>query len=170
MAEKQFKWPRAKQRVQLICEEGSSKAKNSFKLECDINNIMARYNRTGQLPEMIKTDPQYGDYSEAPDFQEASNIVIKAREQFEALPAKVRERFQNSPETFLAFATDKSNREEMGRMGLLNENAMADLLKARNAKALEDAEKLVAEKGSASKRKPPVVTGGSASEARQSEA
>ena len=92
--------------------------KQSAKDECDINKITARYERTGALPDMIRANPKYGDFSEAPTYLEACNIVLHAEEQFMALDAKVRARFANDPALFLEFATNKENLEEMVKMGL----------------------------------------------------
>lgn len=95
-----------------------SRTHQSFKDECDINNILKRYERTGQLPELIKSNPQYGDFSEAVDYQEAINIVRHAETQFAALPAEVRDRFRNSPEKFLQFVEDPKNGPQLVEMGL----------------------------------------------------
>jgi len=94
------------------------RTKQSFKPECDINSILAKYNKTGQLPGLIKENPQYGDFSDARTYQESLNLVLLAQEQFEALPALVRKRFNNEPESFLAFAEDPTNGEELVKMGL----------------------------------------------------
>ena len=56
--------------------------KQSFKDECDINNILKKYETTGALPSLILENPQYGDYSNVPAYQDALNIVMKAEEQF----------------------------------------------------------------------------------------
>lgn len=101
------------------------RTKQSFKDECDINNIMKKFNKTGQLPEMIKQNPSYGDFSEPLDFQESQNVVIKAIEQFQALPSKTRERFQNDPETFLRYMHSNPPEEEVRAMGLLKEKPPA---------------------------------------------
>ena len=61
---------------------GKSMTKQEFKEECDINNILKRYENDGLLPDMIKSDPQYGDFSDVASYQEACNITIKAQEQF----------------------------------------------------------------------------------------
>lgn len=98
--------------------------KQSFKDECDINNIMKKYKNTGMLPEMIKTQPQYGDFSEVSDYMESMNIVLKAQEQFQNLSADVRNRFQNDPAQFLEFANDPKNGEEMVKMGLATKKEM----------------------------------------------
>lgn len=84
----------------------------------DINNILANYQRTGLLPELIKADPQYGDFSDVASFQEAFEIVAHAETQFAALDAHVRQRFDNDPAKFLAFAEEPKNRSELVKMGL----------------------------------------------------
>lgn len=104
--------------------EGKTKTKGSFKEECDINNIMKRFEKTGILPEMIKAKPQYGDFSNPLDFQDAMNLVVHANEQFAALPARVRDRFGNDAARFLEFAQDGSNRDEMKKLGLLSPEAL----------------------------------------------
>lgn len=99
--------------------------KQSFKDECDINNILKRYEKTGSLPSMILENPQYGDYSDVPSYQDALHIVMKAEDQFSSLSAKLRERFDNDPAKFLAFADDPKNKEEMDELGLTREGAEA---------------------------------------------
>jgi len=92
--------------------------KQYFKDECDINNILNRFEKTGILPDLIKQNPQYGDFSELPDYQQAIELVQKAQEQFTSLSAKIRDRFENDPAKFLEFATDPKNIDEMVTLGL----------------------------------------------------
>ena len=125
-------------KVSIDCS-GASHVKQSFVNECDVNQIMAKYKKTGLLPSLIKSNPSYGDYSDAVDFHEAHELVLKAREQFEALPAKARERFQNNPESFLEFAGNPANKAEMGAMGLLKPEAAKEQGTASKPKV--DAEK-----------------------------
>jgi phage internal scaffolding protein len=94
------------------------RVKQAFKEETDINRIMKKYETTGVLPDMIKSNPQYGDFSNVTDYQQAMNTVILAREQFDGLSAKIRKRFNNSPEAFLAFVEDPENHQEMVELGL----------------------------------------------------
>jgi len=95
------------------------RTKQSFRADCDINRIMQKYFETGILPDLIKRNPQYGDFSEVHSFQEAQNIVAKAKEQFAALPNALRERFHNDPATFLNFVSDPANKDQMAKLGLL---------------------------------------------------
>lgn len=97
---------------------GESDTKQSHRDECDINMIMKRFENTGILPDLIKKDPVYGDFSDPIDYQEAQNVVAFANEQFASLSSKIRKRFGNDPEEFLEFATNPSNAEEMVSLGL----------------------------------------------------
>lgn len=90
----------------------------SFKDECDINRIIDHALRTGEWPEPSKVSPIYGDFSSVEDFQGAMDIIAKGKEQFEALDAHIRKRFNNSPLDFLAFVADPANGEEMVKMKL----------------------------------------------------
>lgn len=91
--------------------------------DCDVNVIMDRFMKTGQLPAMIQGNPEYGDFSDPVEYQEALNRVRHAEEQFAALNAKIRGRFDNDPAQFLAFATDPKNGEEMVKLGLASPRA-----------------------------------------------
>ena len=58
------------------------------------------------------------DFEETFDFQSSMNVIRAAEEAFNAMPAEVRDRFQNDPGRFLEFANDASNYEEALKMGL----------------------------------------------------
>lgn len=97
---------------------GESMTKQSFKDECDINFIMARYERTGQLP-LGDVQPLFGDFSNGLDLHQAMNAVSMAERNFiQNVPADVRARFDNDPGKFLDFALDPNNVEEMIKLGL----------------------------------------------------
>jgi len=98
----------------------SSLTKQSFRDECDINNILRKFNVTGQLP-VGSVQPQYGDFSGITDYQSALNAVMAAQDSFLELPAKVRAKFQNDPALFVEFASDEANKDEMKALGLLRE-------------------------------------------------
>ena len=97
-----------------------SRTKQSFRDECDINNILRKFNVTGQLP-VGSVQPQYGDFSGVTDYQSALNAVMAAQDSFLALPAKVRSRFANDPALFVEFASDEANKDEMRALGLIRE-------------------------------------------------
>jgi phage internal scaffolding protein len=101
---------------------GVSRTQQHFKSECDINNILKRFNVTGQLP-VGSVQPTYGDFSGVTDYQSALNAVMAAQDSFLALPAKIRSRFQNDPALFVQFASDEANKDEMKALGLLRHEA-----------------------------------------------
>lgn len=97
---------------------GPGRTKQSFKDECDINQIMARYQRTGVLDFQNRNAPQYGDCTGV-EFQAGLELVMKARRLFAELPSTVRRRFANDPGEFLDFVNDERNRAEAITMGLV---------------------------------------------------
>lgn len=128
-----------------------SRTKQSEMDGCDINLLLKRYETTGVLPDMIKSDPQYGDFSEAPEYQEALHVVQRAEEQFQNLSAKVRARFNNDPVAFLEWVGDGRNAEEMAQMGLMSAEAVKRVQDAKDAASKEKARAALEPKGKAKK-------------------
>lgn len=93
--------------------------KQSFKDECDINNIMKRYQATGVITHINNRTPEYGDFSDPVDFQQALNTVIESQTMFADLPAELRDRFGNDPQKLLEFLADESNRDEAVKLGII---------------------------------------------------
>lgn len=98
---------------------GDGRTKQSFKRVCDINGLVAQYKKTGQFPSVARRVPYYADVSDLGSYQESLNVVIKAREMFDALPVLVRERFRNDPGEMVSFLQDSSNLEEAVKLGLV---------------------------------------------------
>lgn len=95
-----------------------SVAKQEFATECDINNIMKRFERDGIEIHVNRYQGAYGDFTGAVDFHTAMNQVITSQDMFMSLPAEIRERFGNDPGAFLDFVTDPVNEDELIEMGL----------------------------------------------------
>lgn len=96
-----------------------SRAKQSFKDECDINRIVTNWNKNQLTPFMDRLSKgSYMDLVSVGDYHTSLNQVIAAQEAFNSLPATIRDRFANDPAKFLAFANDPSNSEEMISLGL----------------------------------------------------
>lgn len=112
-----------------ITFEKPSLTQQHFKDDCDINKIIERFTRTGLLPQYPGEEMQFGDYTAAVDYHEAMTIVAQAREQFEALPSAVRDKFDNDPVKMLDFVSKKENIEESVKLGLLNRQAL-EIIKA----------------------------------------
>ena len=109
----------------LACDDPSL-AQQQFRDECDINTILERFNVTGQLP-VSPLEPQFGDFSGIRDYHTALNAVLDAQESFDALPARVRERFANDPAAFVDFCLDVANRDEMKALGLIEGAPQGDV-------------------------------------------
>jgi len=92
--------------------------KQSFKAECDINNIMARYQKTGVVDHFNRHSAHYGDY-DAITFTEAQYMVAEAQTMFNELPARAREHFNHSPAEFLEFVNDPETKtSDLTALGL----------------------------------------------------
>nr|UXQ88134.1 MAG: internal scaffolding protein [Microvirus sp.] len=99
--------------------------KQSFKDECDINCIMAKFQKTGALNHYASRSPEYGDATPVA-LHDAQNIVANANTMFEELPSSIRKKFDNDPGTFLEFVQDEKNQEEMISLGLKNSPPLSD--------------------------------------------
>lgn len=98
---------------------GPSLTKQSHMKECDINLIMAKWEKTGILEHRNTHEGSYGDFTSAPgDYQESLNAVLDAETMFSELPSKIRRRFGNDPGQFLDFVQDPDNADEMVSLGL----------------------------------------------------
>lgn len=110
-----IEWQARKYMVDL--SEGD-RAKQQFKEEVDINNILSRYERTGQLTHISASMPQYGDFSMVTDYQTAVQQVDEAREEFMSLPAKIRSEFDNDPHKLIEFLDNPENDQAAIDLGL----------------------------------------------------
>jgi len=115
----------------LKCEDPSL-TQQQFKEESDINTIVDRFLRSGTLPTPVNM-PQYVDYEGVFDFQSAMNVVRAADENFMRMDAKIRARFNNSPQEFLEFFADPANTEEAIRLGLAIPQQAASVTKVTDA-------------------------------------
>lgn len=96
---------------------GVSLTKQEPAADANINNIVARYFRTGYLPENNK-QPRFGDFT-GPGFQEMRNAVADIDMQFSMLPPKLRKQFQNDPYHLIRFVEDPKNAQEAAKLGLI---------------------------------------------------
>lgn len=108
-------------KVELVCE-GESLTEQAHAAAADINAIMRRAERTG---EVLVTDarPMYGDFSAVGDYQSALEAVRTAQAAFMTLDPHIRERFNNDAGRLLEFLSDEANRPEAERLGLVPSSA-----------------------------------------------
>lgn len=98
-------------------ECGPGKTKQQFTKECDVNCIMAKYQKTGNLDHYNEHGAMYGEFTSV-EFQEAMQIVEVAEEMFADLSSSARAKFNNDPAQFLDFVQNPDNADEMYEMGL----------------------------------------------------
>lgn len=102
----------------LDCSVEPSMTQQSFKDECDINQIMDKYQQTGFIDEFYdRQNPQYADVSGTLDYHTAQNLLSAAQEAYDALDPSIRARFR-SPLDFLRFVDDPANGQDLIAMGL----------------------------------------------------
>lgn len=110
-------------RVTTDCSCDKPLTKQSFKDQCDVNKIMAKFDKTGLFSHV---NPNAGWYDDIPgdmDFHKAQNMVLQGEAAFMALPANIRTEFDNDPGRFLDFAMNPENENKMREMGLLKPSA-----------------------------------------------
>lgn len=117
-----------KRPLRKIVKFGPSKTQQCFKAECDINEIVRRPNM-GINP-FCKSDlnANFGDFSDLKDFHTAQNIICKATQSFEQLPATVRDRFHGRIDEFVSFINEgEKNIEEGVKLGIYEKSALDKL-------------------------------------------
>jgi phage internal scaffolding protein len=120
----------------LHCEDATL-TQQHFKDECDINNILRQFNVTGLLPE-APLSPRYGDFTGISDYHSALNQVIAAEDEFMALPAQIRSRFDNDPAKLIDFLEKSENLDEAIKLGLVNTPAeLPQVVEVPQEKAVE---------------------------------
>lgn len=91
--------------VRSLVEESeinSYEAIQAYKDECNIKNIIARAN-AGDETALHQRIGEYLDATIMPKtLAEAQNMVLKAEQEFKKLPLEIREKFNHSPEQFIA--------------------------------------------------------------------
>lgn len=105
-------------RVRFSCGD-ELVTKQSFKAECDINNILKQYSKTGVINHVQSARPTYDDLPDAIDYQQSLNTLMEADQAFAGLPASVRNRFGNSPAAFLDALGDPAQEDYLREIGVL---------------------------------------------------
>lgn len=98
-----------------------SKVQQKYKDDSKPSNIVRKFG--GQIPGMPQQQPMFMDLYNVPEYHEALNQVTKVNQDFARLPAKIRNRFQNSPTKLVEFCQDKENLIEAIDLGLVPESA-----------------------------------------------
>lgn len=144
-----------RERVQVDFADSPGRTKQSMRDECDINGIMRKFIKTGALSHLAKHGGHYGDFPPI-DFHEAMNMVKQGEQMFAELPAKIRRRFHNEPEEFLAYVQDPANLEEMRELGLAK--AKLEVLAPASGRPIGGTEELEQSSEGEEGAKPPKAT------------
>lgn len=103
-----------------------SLTRQEFADECDINILMARYEKAGVFP-APQVAPQYLDLTDLPsDLMSYMDVMEQAELAFMSLPAVVRREFENDKVRFVEFAADPGNLDQMRAWGLAPPLAVKD--------------------------------------------
>lgn len=124
---------------------GKSLTEQSHQDRCNINSIMARARRTGQVP-IYSKQATYGDFSSVGDYQECLNKMLEAERDFRKLPAEIRKEFDNDPAKLIEFMADENNLERAREIGLVEPvqepettlGDVVDVLKGKYTEALQE--------------------------------
>lgn len=98
-----------------IPEDTKTRCVQSEKNSSDINNIVARAYKTGQLPILTGRQPM----AELPNhetYQDMLNQVVFAQQSFERLPSAVRSAFDNDPVRMLQQLADDKRHPDVTKL------------------------------------------------------
>jgi len=100
-----------------------TKTQQHFKNECNINQIMKKYAKTGFLTDPTKIPtryPQFGDFSNIQDYQTLKNKELEISTYFNKLPAALRTKFNYNPQEFINWINNPDNKDEALKLGLID--------------------------------------------------
>lgn len=117
---------RANPAIYCDCSVEPSLTRQEFAEDCDINTLMAQYEKTGVINHFNNATPQYLDLSEIPDLQTSLDFIAEANAAFMRLPATVRREFDNDPVKFVEFGSNPENIEKMREWGLTEPEPQID--------------------------------------------
>lgn len=103
--------------VQFV-DDTPSMTRQEFAAECDINVLMAHYEKNAILPPTNRKEPSYFDASAVPDFREALDIAREATDAFLRVPAAVRKELDNDVYRFVEYCQDEKNIDNLRKWGL----------------------------------------------------
>jgi len=86
-----------KKRPHAIVFTQPSLTRQSFKDECDVNQIVKRYTETGMINHIPRTKPQYGDAPEG-DFLQAAIVNAEIASKIEAGELDMDDLVESEPE------------------------------------------------------------------------
>lgn len=119
---------------------GESLTQQQFKKECDVNQILNKYKKTGMITHINKHQGNFGDFSNVDDYQTSLHKVMTAQASFMQMPSELRNKFNNDPAQLISFMTDDKNKEDCIKFGLIKKPEI-DKTQIAMEKALENNDK-----------------------------
>lgn len=95
--------------------------------DCDINNIVRKFNKTGLITHVNNKKPMYGNFSNVQEFKEMQNRIVEVNEQFMQLPAELRAKFGNDPEQLVEFVSNPENTKIAVELGILDKSCLVEV-------------------------------------------
>lgn len=102
-----------------VVQSMESMTKQSFRDECDINEIVRRGRQGAVVAHVARGVPSYMDVSEVGDYKSALDMLRSTDAFFQGLPAVVRKAFDNDPAEFLDAMDTDSGRLKLEELGLV---------------------------------------------------
>lgn len=97
-----------------------SLTQKQFKNDVDVNNIIKKFKKTGQISHIRNTlNGVYSDLTHISDLLDMKLKVIHAEQAFMELPPKLRSKFRNDPAELISYLQNPSNHEEAIHLGLM---------------------------------------------------
>lgn len=93
------------QRYQLEFGDEVSLTKQAFAAECDINNIVEKFQRTGQMPVTNNLEARY-EHVPVLDLKDSLDLVFAARKEFNELPDEVKTSFGHDEDNYYNFLSN----------------------------------------------------------------
>lgn len=98
-----------------------SLAQQHFKQECDVNFIVDRYVKTGEMEHLSSVEPHFADVSDIPtDLFAAYEKVAVAEAAFMDLPSGLRKELNNDPAALSDWLMNPDNRQAAVQYGLIS--------------------------------------------------
>ena len=132
-------WYRKRPRVTVSFDDEKMLTRQAFAEETNVNQIMAKYQATGQITHINHHPGMYGDFSKINSLQEAMNQIDAARDIFLNMPAEVRQQFGQDLSKFIEFSQTASA-EQLLEKGIIVEEPQQRVM-AQTSEAVPPAEK-----------------------------
>lgn len=117
--------PNGSKRVRTINSKPSL-TDQQYKDDCDVNTIIERGKKTGQVNHIAKIQGQFADVSEISDLHSSMIKMQHATEAFNKLPLKIKRRFDYDMKQLLSFLDNPQNRNEAIELGIIPKLPIVD--------------------------------------------